>query len=160
VLLPVAMRDAPPAYRPERRAHEGAGVERDAVVLVCEDDDMVRRLVERILLGAGMRVVACATPTDALAALADGSRVDLLVTDVIMPDLSGPELARRARGLRPALPVLFLSGYTADIVRSRGDLPDDAALVEKPFEAATLLDAVREQLDVGTSAGDAHPPSR
>jgi len=110
-------------------------------ILLCEDEEGVRALVEIVLSGAGYRVLGEARPTDAIerAAIED---IDALVTDVIMPDMPGPELARRLE-----LPTLFVSGYTADTVHGRGSLPPGSAFLEKPFDSDTLLRTVRELLD-------------
>ena len=110
-------------------------------ILLCEDEEGVRALVEIVLSGAGYRVLGEARPTDAIerAAIED---VDALVTDVIMPDMPGPELARRLE-----LPTRFVSGYTADTVHGRGSLPPGSAFLEKPFDSDTLLRTVRELLD-------------
>ncbi len=105
-------------------------------VLVCDDELDVRRLVERILSRAGYAVVGAATPEAALATC--GMPVDLLLTDVVMPGMAGPELAERLRRERPGLRVLMTSG-DARI--------DDPALLAKPFGADELLRAVRVALD-------------
>jgi CheY-like chemotaxis protein len=117
-------------------------------VLVCEDEDLVRDLIERILTERGYRVLAPAGPREALEAFAARpQRVDVLITDVIMPQMSGPELAERLTALRPDLRTLFLSGYTAETVQSRGNLPPGSAFLEKPFDHTTLLQTVRGLLD-------------
>ena len=110
-------------------------------ILLCEDEEGVRALVEIVLCGAGYRVLGEARPNDAIerAAVED---IDALVTDVIMPDMPGPELARRLE-----LPTLFVSGYTADTVHGRGSLPPGSAFLEKPFDSDTLLRTVRDLLD-------------
>ena len=71
----------------------------------------------------------------------------MLVTDVIMPDMAGPELARRVQPLRPGLRTLFVSGYTAETVQGRGKVPPGSAFIEKPFDQLSLLRAVRALLD-------------
>jgi CheY-like chemotaxis protein len=88
-----------------------------------------------------------ADPTEALTVLADASNhVDILVTDVVMPGLSGIELAHRARELRPELPVLYTSGYSEELVVRRGVLPAGSSVVQKPFTRNTLLEAVGKAL--------------
>ena len=116
-------------------------------LMVCEDDDTVRALLERILRSARYTVVAAATPHEALRLVGDGARPDALISDTIMPGLTGPELAARIAERLPALPTLFISGYTADVIRDRGQLPPGSAYLEKPFSPAALLDAVRSVLD-------------
>jgi two-component system cell cycle sensor histidine kinase/response regulator CckA len=124
---------------------EPAGTE---TVLLCEDEDSVRRLMERILTRSGYTVLSAATPQIALEFLPTHSEaIDVLVSDVIMPGLSGPELADRLRERLPSLRTLFVSGYTAETARGRGNLPTGSALLEKPFNRAGLLRALRDLLD-------------
>jgi CheY-like chemotaxis protein len=126
-------------------------------VLLCEDEDGVRHLVEHVLTANGYRVLATDGPHAALERAAAGDEpIDLLVTDVIMPDMSGPELARRIQSLRPGLRTLFVSGYTAETVRGRGRLPPGSAFLEKPFDRLSLLRGVRALLD--ERASGARPP--
>jgi PAS domain S-box-containing protein len=126
-------------------ADEPAGTE---TVLLCEDEDSVRRLMERILSRNGYTVLSAATPHEALDfARAHAEDIDILVSDVIMPGLSGPELASRMREHLPSLRTLFVSGYTAETARGRGNLPAGSVLLEKPFNRAGLLRALRDLLD-------------
>ena len=135
------------------REEKDAGAEPERLagtetVLLCEDEDLVRDLIDRILTEHGYRVLSSAGPVEALEALTSGGReIDLLITDVIMPQMSGPELAERIMALRPGLRTLFLSGYTSETVRSRGNLPPGSAFLEKPFDHGTLLRTVRSLLD-------------
>jgi len=112
-----------------------------ADVLVAEDDPAVRRVIVETLARAGVRVRAAVDGAAALALLDEGPVPDLVVTDVRMPRLSGPELVRRLRVRWPRLPVLFVSGHTGEdtpeAVRSAG-----GRLLGKPFTAQALLDAV------------------
>jgi hypothetical protein len=132
---------------------EGAGTDPAALsgsetVLLCEDEEGVRHLIEYVLTASGYKVLATDAPHAALElAVENAEPVDLLVTDVIMPDMSGPELARRMQSLRPGLRTLFVSGYTAETVRGRGRLPADSAFLEKPFDQLSLLRSVRTLLD-------------
>jgi two-component system, cell cycle sensor histidine kinase and response regulator CckA len=117
-------------------------------VLLCEDEEGVRHLVEYVLTSNGYKVLATDGPLAALERVVDGGEpIDLLVSDVIMPDMSGPELARRMQSLRPGLRTLFVSGYTAETVRGRGKLPPGSAFIEKPFDQLSLLRTVRALLD-------------
>ena len=126
--------------RLRRRVH-GEPLGGNETILLCEDEEGVRALVEIVLSGAGYRVLGEARPNDAIERAARED-IDALVTDVIMPDMPGPELARRLE-----LPTLFVSGYTADTVHGRGSLPPGSAFLEKPFDSDTLLRTVRELLD-------------
>jgi two-component system cell cycle sensor histidine kinase/response regulator CckA len=113
-----------------------------------------------VLTTHGYRVLTAEGPHPALERAVDrDERIDILVTDVIMPDMSGPELARRMQPLRPGLRTLFVSGYTAETVRGRGKLPAGSAFLETPFDQLSLLRAVRGLLDQGATS-DARPPRR
>jgi two-component system cell cycle sensor histidine kinase/response regulator CckA len=114
---------------------------RGAVLLV-EDQEGVRQSTTRILEMAGYDVVSAEDGVAALALYPDAP-VDLLVTDVIMPrGVSGKDLADRLRADRPELPVVFMSGYSAQIIAERGLLPPSTALVIKPFSPQVILDAI------------------
>jgi FixJ family two-component response regulator len=73
--------------------------------------------------------------------------VQLLITDVVMPNMSGPQLAQRLRGIRPGLKVLYLSGYTDDAIVRHGILEGEAPFLQKPFSPDSLAQKVREVLD-------------
>jgi PAS domain S-box-containing protein len=120
---------------------------RGETVLVVEDDEDVRALVTRMLRRSGYRVVVAPSPAEALGiARAARPAVDLLVSDVVMPKMSGPELLSRIREFRPDLPTLLISGYSADTVPGSGPLPDRARLLRKPFSTAALLRAISDAL--------------
>jgi PAS domain S-box-containing protein len=143
VYLPASTQAAAPIEAPATDAPTGT-----ETVLLCEDEDSVRRLMERILTRGGYTVLSAATPKEALdLASTHSDAIDALVSDVIMPGLSGPELAGRLRAQLPSLLTLFVSGYTAETVRGRGNLPTGSALLEKPFNRAGLLRALRSLLD-------------
>jgi two-component system, cell cycle sensor histidine kinase and response regulator CckA len=114
--------------------------------LVVEDEAEVRDLAVRLLEEAGVRVVAAEQAVEALEAVAAEEALDLLITDVVMPGMSGPELARRAQALRAGLPVLFVSGYPEGVLSHGGRLDAQVHLLEKPFSAAELHAAVRAAL--------------
>ncbi len=115
-------------------------------VLVAEDEEAVRELAVESLQRHGYQVISAPSGEAALqvAAAHDGV-IHLLLTDVVMPGMKGPELARRLRALRPGLRVLLMSGYAADVVTA--DDLKDAAMVPKPFSPASLTRAVRNALD-------------
>jgi two-component system cell cycle sensor histidine kinase/response regulator CckA len=115
-------------------------------VLVVEDESSLRALVGQLLRDAGYRVIEAGTPDRALELVSE-DEPDLLVTDVIMPGMSGGELAARLRAGHPTLRVLYMSGYTDDIVVRHGVEQGRIAFVEKPFNRATLLRSVRDELD-------------
>jgi CheY-like chemotaxis protein len=122
-------------------------------ILLVEDDHVVRVLATRVLERAGFAVLVATGGEEALA-LADGRAepIDLLLTDVIMPGMLGPELAGRLVALRPGLPVLFTSGYTAGGAGLTASIPSDARFLDKPFSPRGLVEAVRAAIDDGTAA--------
>jgi PAS domain S-box-containing protein len=130
-------------------------------VLLVEDDASVRLSVRRILTRAGYTVLEAPHGRDALAVAASHpGRVDLVVTDVVMPEMNGRDLVERFAARRPGVPALFMSGYTDDEMVRRGLGAPGTAFLEKPFSAATLLRTVRGVLDatpatpVATGAAD------
>jgi PAS domain S-box-containing protein len=150
VYLPAGERSPAPA--PAETSPADRRGRRETVLLV-EDEESVRSVARRILSEHAYEVVAADGPAEALARCAERS-FDLLVTDVVMPGMSGSELAQRIRTLRPDLPVLFISGYTGDVVLRQGAVGRDARLLEKPFTARTLLGAVREALEADRPQSD------
>ncbi|MBY0497901.1 MAG: response regulator [Cyanobacteria bacterium] len=130
---------------------EPAGKTASATILVAEDEDGVRQLAVESLERRGYRVLAAPSGEEALkiAAAFDGT-IHLLISDVVMPGLKGPDLADRLRAMRPGIRVLLMSGYAADVV-TPADLKE-AALLSKPFSPAALLKAVRNILDVPLSS--------
>jgi len=99
-----------------------------------------------VLSRAGHHVVSAATPTAALDTLASDS-VDLLLTDIVMPELSGTALAARARAIRPALPVLFMSGHADRAGSEAPEIGRTDGFLRKPFAPRELIEAVRRTLD-------------
>jgi len=115
-------------------------------ILLAEDEDQVRSAVVRILQRAGYHTIAAANGIDAIALLRGASvPVHLVLLDVVMPGLGGPETWEQLRALRPTLRVLFSSGYADD--RYQRLLPPGAVLLEKPFRAEDLLRRIRKALD-------------
>jgi CheY-like chemotaxis protein len=108
-----------------------------------EDEGAVLIAAVRILNSDGYKVLSRSDPTHALDVLADvATDLSILVTDVVMPRMSGVDLARRAQELRPGLPVLFLSGYSQDTSTGLASLPPGSAVLPKPFTRRSLLDAI------------------
>ncbi len=119
----------------------------DRVVMVAEDDTVVRLLTVRILERAGYTVVATIDAEHALAALTDpAQRIDALVSDVSMPGVTGPELARAARQARPGIGILLVSGFLPESEPIDDLLASGAMFVSKPVSAAELLDLLHEVL--------------
>lgn len=116
-------------------------------VLVVEDEAAVRRVMSRILTGAGYVVLEAGSAAEAVALMEEHPDIDLLLTDVIMPQIDGKELADRLRAERPDLKVLFVSGYPQDEVSEEGRLASGLAFMSKPFTASALTTKVRAVLD-------------
>jgi CheY-like chemotaxis protein len=123
-------------------------------VLLVEDEDEVRSVVRQSLETLGYAVLEAVGPQEALA-LADrpGAAIDLLLTDVVMPHMSGPELADALRASRPALPVLFMSGYSDEAFARHGGRAGGVVLLEKPFTRSELSRAVRDVLAAPGAGG-------
>ena len=118
-------------------------------ILVAEDEDAVREFVERVLTGAGYRVFTAANGAKALAVAAELPKFDLLFTDVVMPGMSGVQLAAALAETRPELLVVYASGYAEEGVL-RAALDDDhVPYLPKPFTADALISRIRETLDRG-----------
>jgi CheY-like chemotaxis protein len=120
-------------------------------VLIAEDAAPVRSVAREVLRRHGYRVLAAADGPSALElAAAHPGPIDLLITDVIMPEMSGRQLADRLRDLRTTLRVLFVSGYTDDAIVRHGILEPGIAFLQKPFSPESLARKVREVLDAAT----------
>jgi PAS domain S-box-containing protein len=118
-------------------------------VLIVEDEELVRRMSRSILEGAGYTVLEAASGGAALEICKQyQSQIDLMVTDVVMPQMSGRELAEQAKLLRPRMNVLYMSGYTDDAIVHHGVLEEGTPFLEKPFSPNALAHKVREVLDV------------
>jgi two-component system cell cycle sensor histidine kinase/response regulator CckA len=143
IYLPLAegVGQAVAARAPQSRGAPVGGTES---ILLLEDEEMVRDLVAKILRTLGYDITVATRPSEALA-LAAGRQFDLLLSDVVMPEMSGHDVARLLRETRPELPVVFMSGYTANALGF--DLGPRDALVQKPMRAADLARVVRATLD-------------
>jgi nitrogen-specific signal transduction histidine kinase/CheY-like chemotaxis protein len=119
----------------------------ETIVLV-EDDESVRNLVRVMLESKGYHVLAAAGAEEAERLVtARAGHVDLLLSDVVMPDVNGRVLAERLAAIAPSLRVLFMSGYSDEAVYRHGEISPDASFIEKPFTDRTLARKVREVLD-------------
>jgi PAS domain S-box-containing protein len=117
-------------------------------VLVVEDEAAIRELAQQVLQTFGYNVLVAAAPGQALElADAHAGRISLLLTDVVMPEMDGRELARRLQASYPGIKTLFMSGYTADVIAHRGVLDGGVNFVQKPFSMRDLAAKVREVLD-------------
>ena len=116
-------------------------------VLLVEDDGMVRTITQAMLEKLGCTVVAARSPEEALS-LCTGAetRVDLLLTDVVMPEMSGAELRDRIRAVQPDIRVLFMSGYPSNVIADHGVLEEGIHFVQKPFNMNELAKKVRDAM--------------
>jgi two-component system, cell cycle sensor histidine kinase and response regulator CckA len=123
---------------------------RGEIVLVVEDEASILKLANRILDGLGYKVLTAGTPGEALVlAKEHAGKLHLLITDVVMPEMNGRELANRLQALYPDLKTLFMSGYTANVIAHRGVLETGVCFMPKPFSKKALAVKVREALDRG-----------
>jgi two-component system, cell cycle sensor histidine kinase and response regulator CckA len=117
-------------------------------VLLVEDERAVRELTRMILIGRGYTVIDAASPEQAKTfARKHAGKLDLLLTDVVMPGISGRDLAKELTAQLPGLRVLYMSGYTFNVIAHGGQLEEGIAFLQKPFTPAALLQKVREVLD-------------
>ncbi|NQT20332.1 MAG: PAS domain S-box protein [Planctomycetes bacterium] len=131
----------PPASREQPK---GGG----ETILVVEDEEPVRRFLVRALGRSGYDVLDAAGPTEALMIEQNHKeRIHLLISDVIMPEMNGPQLAEKLRATRPELPVLYVSGYTRDAIPDAGIAQTEVELLTKPFTPDQLNHRVRQALD-------------
>jgi len=120
----------------------------EETILLVEDEESLRRVARRILAAAGYVVIMAAGGAQALAAAErHPDRIDLLLSDVIMPQMSGPQLAERLLRERPGTRVLFMSGFAAPLLGSSGRLDGDVELIDKPFSGPALLEKVAKVLE-------------
>src|SRR6266481_6211974 len=117
-------------------------------ILLAEDEDEVRALTREVLERQGYRVLEASDGLEALRRYeAEGDRIDLVLSDVVMPRMSGRELVDRVRAIRPDMRVLYMSGYTEDAIVRHGVRDASTVLLGKPFAPADLLAKIREVLD-------------
>jgi len=124
----------------ESPMHTGAGT-----IMLVEDDEMLRRITSVILQKIGYTVVTPLTPMEALRQFEQEKfRFDLLLTDVVMPEMSGAELAKQIAALRPDTRILFMSGYTSDYIVHHGVLEEGIHFIQKPFNMIELARKIRD----------------
>jgi signal transduction histidine kinase len=148
-LLPATSEEAASSQAPPAAPPRGRG----ETILLVEDEASLQELASRLLTRNGYQVRVAPTASAAPGIAADTRQaIDLLLTDVVMPEMLGNEVARRVHAARPALPVLYMSGYAQPILDTHGAFAHQIDLLEKPFTEATLLTRVRRAIDNG-----AHP---
>jgi CheY-like chemotaxis protein len=140
IVLPVVAEE-PVATDAPTRAQLERGCES---ILVVEDEPQVRSIAVNMLRTRGYQVLVAATSQEALAISRAQRAIDLVVTDVVMPNGSGPELVAQLRTERPAIPVLYVSGYAPDVLL---DETSTEAFLQKPYTGRQLALRIREMLD-------------
>jgi two-component system, cell cycle sensor histidine kinase and response regulator CckA len=145
IYLPVAKGSAGPEETDRSERWKGRG----ETILLVEDEETVNAVAFRMLESLGYRVFVADGPEEAIRLMktAEGKKVDLLLTDVIMPAMSGRQLAEKIQSQRPGIKVLFQSGYADDVVIRHGILKAEVALLRKPSSLNVLAKRVREVLD-------------
>jgi two-component system cell cycle response regulator CpdR len=121
-------------------------------VLLADDDDAMRDFLARALLRAGYAVESVDRGTAALAMIKDGERFDLLLTDIVMPEMDGIELAQKASVIDPNLRVMFITGFSAVSLRAGQAMPN-AKVLSKPFHLKDLVLEVDRLFDIGSMTG-------
>ena len=145
IYLPVAKEEAVEAAAQSSREALPLGTE---TILLVEDDQPILDLSKKHMERLGYTVLTADSPSAALRLLEEArNSIDLLVTDVVMPEMNGKELARRLQYLKPDLKCLFMSGYTANAIARQGVLDDGIFFLPKPFSARDIAIKVRETLD-------------
>ncbi|MDZ7666100.1 MAG: PAS domain S-box protein [Desulfotignum sp.] len=132
---------------PEKKAAAG-GTE---TILLVEDEPTILRMTRMMLERKGYSVLPAATPGEAIdLAKTHADKIDLLMTDVVMPEMNGRDLAGQITALYPDIRLLFMSGYTANVIAHQGVLDDGVAFIQKPFSMAEMTEKVREILDTAS----------
>ncbi len=137
--LPLLEEKAPPSE------HGNASITAlppESHILLCEDDPGVRMLLKRILDHTGTQVSVADDGRKALELVAQGIVPDVVITDVVMPEINGPDLVQQLREHIPNLRAIFISGYAADVIKTRQDIHEADAFLAKPFDSAELIDAI------------------
>jgi len=126
---------------------EGIPPRGNETILIVEDEDTVLLLAKRFLENLGYTLLIARTPSEAIDVAAHfPGEIHLLISDVVMPEMNGKELASLLTSGRPSLKTMFISGYTADVIANRGILDEGLLFVQKPFSAYTLGVAVHNAL--------------
>jgi CheY-like chemotaxis protein len=147
--------DATSAITSEKRAQEAAALRGSETILLVEDEDIVRGLTRKILMQAGYSVLDAKGGEEAIRVCrAHAGPIDLLLTDVVMPEMSGKEVADRLLELRPGIRVVFMSGYTDEAIVQHDVLNVSVEFIQKPFTWIALTKKVRDVLNRNSPAED------
>jgi CheY-like chemotaxis protein len=118
-------------------------------ILVAEDEPVILRMVTTMLERSGYIVLAAGSPNEAFyLALQSENHIDLLVTDVVMPEMNGRDLAKQLSDIQPGMKFLYMSGYTGNILSNQGLLDENVRLIQKPFSKNELIAGVRAALEL------------
>ncbi len=133
----------------EYEASETISLENKKTVLLCEDQPDILSVCQRIIEQQGYLVITAATPKEAISiASSHKGLIDLLLTDVVMPEMNGSQLADKIQSICPTVKTLFMSGYTSDIIASHGVVEDGVNFIQKPFSGQQLIRSVQKSLDM------------
>jgi CheY-like chemotaxis protein len=133
---------------PRSEAPVGAAQRGGETILVVEDEPAILNITTRQLTSQGYTVLRASGPLEALRLAREHvGELHLLLSDVVMPEMNGRQLAQTLRSLFPSLKLLFMSGYTADVIATRGVLDEGTYFIQKPFTRNDLATKVREALD-------------
>jgi two-component system, cell cycle sensor histidine kinase and response regulator CckA len=120
---------------------------RGETILLVEDDPVIREMSLMMLQHLGYSILSAGTPHEAIRIVKENSaEIHLLITDVVMPEMNGGELADRLTEIRPEIKQIFMSGYTADIIAHEGILDNGGSFLQKPFSLQDLANRIREVL--------------
>jgi PAS domain S-box-containing protein len=145
IYFPRLMGEADNPRESDLSALKGSGT-----VLLVEDEEIVRHMATKILKKIGYRVINVETPRAAIALCENRKKkIDLILTDVVMPEMNGCEMIERISAIRPGIKVLFMTGYSADLVAQRGICEENMYLIQKPFDMASLNNKIKEILAEG-----------
>ena len=133
---------------PEKNTSDKTNLEGTETILLVEDEPSILKMTRMMLERTGYKVLAAGTPEEAIALAREHTgEIHLLITDVVMPGMNGRDLARNLLSLYPNLNLLFMSGYTANIIAHHGVLDEGVQFIQKPFAKQDLVIKVREVLD-------------
>jgi PAS domain S-box-containing protein len=129
----------------------------DETLLVVEDEPAILETIQRMLERMGYAVLGAKTPGEAIRLAREYvGKIDLLLTDVVMPEMNGRDLAKNLLSLYPNLKCMFMSGYTANVIAHRGVLDEGVSYIQKPFSRQDLAKKIREELDRESASAPAH----